>query len=80
MDFPEQDKTEYSKVVETMEAAAEKARPCPLCGVRLVYADDHHGAWLEHPWGDLVCPVRGHDLMSQDDIDKWNAPWWYETK
>jgi hypothetical protein len=53
---------------EAMKAA--KPEPCPFCGKEMIFTDDHHGAYYEHPDGD--CYESAAQLYDVGDVKRWN--------
>jgi len=53
---------------EALKAA--KPKPCPFCGKEMIFTDDHHGAFYEHPGND--CYESAAQLYDVGDVKRWN--------
>ncbi len=58
---------------EKASSLAARALPCPFCGERLIAHSDHHGSWVGHRDEPGPCIDSTTQLMSEDDLRRWNT-------
>lgn len=56
-----------------MDKLADRSKPCPFCGERLVVKSDHHGEWIGHHHEVGPCWESIGQLFDEDDLKRWNV-------
>ena len=72
LEILEQDKALYCERCLERINGTKVGEPCPFCGYKMEWTNDHHGYFYDHETAPYWCPCKVNQLLDEEDILNWN--------